>query len=406
VARRRGHGEGTIYRRASGGWAGALTISIDGSGRQRRRYIYGASQREVRSKLGDLRRKLDAGIDVGSGRSVTVGQYLDSWMTDTLDAQVVAGSLRASTRDNYSTMVERHIAPHVGHYRLEDLKPPHLRAWIVELRAKTTTQDRPLSARTIQLAHATLRRALNDAVRDELIARNPALLVQAGRVTRSNIAPLTLEEAKTLLAVAATDRLYALWLVLMSLGLRRGEALALRWSDFDGKAQTVRVSRSLQRERTSGTSTRGRFRGVLIEMPPKTEGSIRVLAVPTSLSAVLKQHWTRQKKERLAAKFWADPDLVFTTSAGTPFDPQNIYKAWHDLCDRAGVRRCRPHDLRHTAASFLLLQGADMRTVMDQLGHTRMATTSDLYTHVLDEVKRDAANRMDGLLRDILPPKR
>lgn len=406
MARRRGHGEGTIYRRASGGWAGALTIRIDGSGRQRRRYVYGDTQREVRSKLGELRRRLDAGLAVGTGRSGTLAQYLESWMTDTLDAQVAAGTLRASTRDNYATMVERHIAPHVGRYRLEELKPPHLRAWIVELRAKTTVRDKPLSARTIQLAHATLRRALNDAVRDEVIPRNPALLVQAGKVTRSTIAPLTLAEAKTLLAVAATDRLYALWLVLMSLGLRRGEALALRWTDFDFDAKTVRISRSLQRERIAGTSTRGRFRGELIEVPPKTEGSIRILALPASLSAVLKQHRTRQKKERFAATFWADPDLVFTTSAGTPFDPQNIYKAWHSLCDLAGVRRCRPHDLRHTAASFLLLQGADMRTVMDQLGHTRMATTSDLYTHVLDEVKRDAANRMDGLLREILPPKR
>jgi integrase len=189
----------------------------------------------------------------------------------------------------------------------------------------------------------------------------------------------------------------------MSLGLRRGEALALRWSDFDFEAKTVRISRSLQRRRTEEPSGRGRFRGELVEEPPKTEGSVRTLALPPSLIDVLKQHSTRQKRERLASVFWADPDLLFTTSAGTAIDPQNIYKAWHELSDRAGVRRCRPHDLRHTAASFLLLQGADMRTVMDQLGHTRMATTSDLYTHVLDEVKRDAANRMDALMRDLLP---
>src|SRR5206468_11128934 len=132
-------------------------------------------------------------------------------------------------------------------YRLDELKPPHLRAWLVDLRQKTSTRGRPLSARTIQLAHATLRRALNDAVRDELIPRNPVLLVQAGKLPRRNIVPLTLAEAKALLATAATDRLYALWLILISLGLRRGEALALRWSDFDFDAMTVRVSRSLQR---------------------------------------------------------------------------------------------------------------------------------------------------------------
>lgn len=402
MTRRRGHGEGSIFRRASGGWAGAVTVGIDGSGRQRRRYVYGASQREVRQKIDALRRQQDAGIVVGTSRGMTVEQYLESWVAGTLTEQVAAGTLRPRTKEHYSDVAERHVIAYIGRYRLEELRPPQLRAWIAELRGKVSERGRPLSARTIQMAHATLRRALNDAVRDELIPRNPALLVQPGRVPRSNIAPLTLAEAKALLATAATDRLYALWLVLMSLGLRRGEALALRWSDFDFEAKTVLISRSLQRRRTEEPSGRGRFRGELVEEPPKTEGSVRTLALPPSLIDVLKQHRIRQKRERLAAVFWADPDLLFTTGAGTAIDPQNIYKAWHGLCDRAKVRRCRPHDLRHTAASFLLLQGADMRIVMDQLGHTRMATTSDLYTHVLDEVKRDAANRMDALLRNIL----
>jgi integrase len=401
MTRRRGHGEGTIFRRGTG-WAGAISLESDGQGRPRRRYVYGSSQREVRQKLDALKRQQDAGIVVGTGRGVTVGQYLDAWTRGTLAEQVASGALRTSTRDGYVDMVERHITPYIGRHRLEELKPPHLRAWIAELRQVTSARGRPLSARTIQLAHATLRRALNDAVRDELIPRNPALLVQPGRVPRKTIEPLTLAEAKSLLATAVEDRLFALWLVLMSLGLRRGEALALRWSDFDFEAQTVGISRSLQRRRTGDVSGRGRYRTELVEEGPKTEGSVRVLALPVSLVAAIKEHRTRQLRERLAAKFWADEDLVFTTPLGTPIDPQNIYHAWHALCDRADVRRCRPHDLRHTAASFLLLQGADMRTVMEQMGHTRMATTSDLYTHVMDEVKRDAANRMDGLLRDLL----
>jgi integrase len=402
MSRRRGHGEGSVFRRGSGGWGGAITVGIDGSGKQHRRYVYGESQREVRQKLDTLRRQQDVGIVVGTRRGVTVGQYLESWVAGMLTEQVAAGVIRPRTKEHYSDMAERLIVPYIGRYRLEDLRPPQLRTWIAELRGKTSQRGRPLSARTIQMAHATLRRALNDALRDELIPRNPALLVQPGKLPRSNIAPLTLAEAKALLATASTDRLYALWLVLMSLGLRRGESLALRWSDFDFEARTVRISRSLQRRRTEDPSARGRYRGELVEEPPKTEGSIRVLALPQSLLDVLKQHRARQGRQRLAAVFWADPDLLFTTSAGTAIDPQNIYKAWHDLCDRAEVRRCRPHDLRHTAASFLLLQGADMRTVMDQLGHTRMATTSDLYTHVLDEVKRDAANRMDALMQDLL----
>ena len=300
-------------------------------------------------------------------------------------------------------MVTRHITPYIGKHRLEELRPPHLRAWLCELRQVVSVRGRPLSARTIQLAHATLRRALNDAVRDELIGRNPALLVRPGRVPRRNVDPLTRDEAKALLTAATDDRLFALWLVLMSLGLRRGEALGLHWADVDLDAGTLTVARSLQRIRTTETSADGSRRTELVETLPKSEGSIRALALPASLQAALRAHRARQHRERLAAAAWLDPELVFCTTLGTPIEPRNVYRAWHVVCDRAGVRRCRPHDLRHSAASFLLLQGADMRTIMEQLGHTRMATTTDLYAHVLDEVKRDAAERMDGLLQELLP---
>jgi integrase len=239
-------------------------------------------------KLDNLRRQLDMGIVIGTSRGVTVTQYLEAWVAGTLAEQVAAGTLRTSTRDSYADTVERHITPYVGRHRLEELKPPHLRAWIAEPRKTTSARGRLLSARSIQLAHATLRRAFNDAVRDELIPRNPALLVQPGKVPRSTVQPLTIAEAKALLSAAVADRLYALWLVLMSLGLRRGEALALRWSDFDFEARTVHISRSLQRRCTDEPSTRGRYRYELLEMPPKTEGSIRGLALPPSLLTVLK----------------------------------------------------------------------------------------------------------------------
>jgi integrase len=136
-------------------------------------------------------------------------------------------------------------------------------------------------------------------------------------------------------------------------------------------------------------------------VPPKTIGSIRRIALPGVLVDALTAHRQQQVVEREAASYWGDDDLVFTSSIGTWLEPQNVYKAWHELCERAGVRRCRPHDLRHTAASILLLQGADMRVVMDVLGHTRMSTTSDLYTHVLHEVRVDAAQRMDTFIRGL-----
>ena len=136
-------------------------------------------------------------------------------------------------------------------------------------------------------------------------------------------------------------------------------------------------------------------------METKTDASVRTIALPDVVVDALRRHRATQDSDAAEATVWVNPNLVFTTHVGTWLDPRNVYGYWHELCDRAEVRRCRPHDLRHTAASVLLLQGTDMRTVMEILGHSRMATTSDLYTHVLAEVKADAANRMDTFLRGL-----
>lgn len=397
---KRGHGEGTVYRHR-GRWAGAITVGFTPDGEQQRRYVSGDTRKECLDKLDDLRRLRDTGHLVATTRGMTVKDYFDEWAIGTIAHQVAIGELRESTADNYLDLADRMIVPYLGRHRLEELKPVHLREWLATLRGTTNARGRPYSSRTVQLAHAILRRALNDALRDELVTRNVALLVKAGRVTSPEVEPLRPDELKLLLAEAPNDRLHALWLLLISLGLRRGEALGLHWDDIDFEANTLSVRRSLQRRRTKEVTPSGRRRGHLAEVETKTASSVRTVALPEVLVEALHQHRERQDAERREAFAWVNPDLVFSTHLGTWFDPQNVYVFWHALCDRAGVRRCRPHDLRHTAASVLLMQGADMRTVMEVLGHSRMATTSDLYTHVLAEVKADAAMRMDAFLRGL-----
>jgi integrase len=253
--------------------------------------------------------------------------------------------------------------------------------------------------------HAVLRKALTDAVRDGLLTRNPVLVVQPPRVTSTKVVPLTPDEARRLLAAGETSRLRALWLVLLGLGLRRGEALALRWDDIDLDHKTLSVRRSLQRLRGEIDPVTRLHCTHLVEAATKTTGSVRVLALPAALATALTDHRTAQIAERLAAPVWFDSDLVFTTTIGTPLEPRNVSRDWQALLGRASIERSlRIHDLRHSAASFLLMRGTDMRLVMDVLGHTRMSTTSDLYTHVLDEVKRQAAIAMDGLLSDLRRP--
>jgi integrase len=162
------------------------------------------------------------------------------------------------------------------------------------------------------------------------------------------------------------------------------------------------VSATLQRVRGDFDPARGHYRTHLAEKVPKTERSQRRLALPEYVRDALREHQQEQRKEQTSARHWSDRDLVFTTPLGTPLEQRNVLRDWHSLCERAGIERpLRVHDLRHAAASFWLEEGADMRSVMEALGHSRMATTSDIYAHLSDEGRRLTASRMDGFLRSI-----
>lgn len=263
---------------------------------------------------------------------------------------------------------------------------------------ENSARGRPLSARTVAYCHAILRAALSDAVRDELIRRNVAQLVEPPRVRTPPVEPLTAAEAEAVLAAARGDNLHALWVVLLGLGLRRGEALGLQWGDIDFECQTIKISRSLQRLRGAKDPETGKHRGKLALTDTKTESSTASLALPQFVSDALRDHRQQQLSTRLAAPVWINPEFVFTSSVGTPLEPRNVNREWNDLLDRAHVRRVKLHATRHTTASLLLREGVDMKIVQSVLRHSRLSTTADIYSHVYDEVKRDAAQRLDSLL--------
>ena len=260
-----------------------------------------------------------------------------------------------------------------------------------------------LSARTVAYAHAVLRSALSDAVDDQIVARNVATLVHPPSGRSREIQPLTDTEVAQLLAEAVDDRLSVLWLTMLSLGLRLGEALALRWEDLDLVKGTVSISRSLQRQRGAADPVTGLRRGKLIESSPKTSAGTAMLPVPAVLLDALARHRESQREARAAALVWADPGLVFTTTIGSSLEPRNVHRAWTGLSDRAGVRRSRPHDLRHTTATFLLAEGIDLKVIQKTLRHSRYQTTADTYAHVAAEVQTRGAMAMDRVLRQVAP---
>lgn len=399
------------YRRSSDGKWVAVAYWPNG----KRKPCYGDTAEEAEEKRRRFYREIEDQAPVTVGRTDTLEQYLRGpWLTVTLPQRVSAGRLAESTLDSYREKCELHIIPHLGKVPLVELGTVHIRQWLLELAKKSSgrtpkkpapgekrPRPAPLSARTQAYCFAVLRRALNDAVDDELIKNNPMLRVDPPVVEKREADPLTKEEIGKLLGAAAGDRLWAYWVVVLALGLRRGEGLGLRWDDLDLDKGTVRLRASVQRIRGELDEETGRRVGRLALKGLKTQASKATIALPKSAVEALREHRKAQNAERLAAKVWADKTLVFTTKIGTPIEPRNINRAWNALCDRAGVRRVRVHDLRHAAGS-LLLGKVDLKVIQTTLRHTRLSTTADIYVHVLDDVQREAAEGMDAVLRPLL----
>jgi integrase len=319
-------------------------------------------------------RALQQGLQIDPQRQ-TVGQFLDRWLSD-----CVATSTRPRTLDSYTDAVRLHLTPTLGKVALAKLSPQHVQGMIKEKLACG------FSPRSVQYMHSVLSRALNRALKWDLVPRNVCTLVPAPRAPLHQVEPLSPDDSRRLLdAVKGTDD-EALYSVAMALGLRKGEALGLRWQDVDLDARTLTVRHQLQ-------TVRGKK---LTE--PKSERSRRTLPLPEFSVKALRSHRGRQRQARLVAgSRWRETGHVFTTSIGTPMDTSRVSKRFRKALKRAGLPHKRFHDLRHTAASLLLAQGVQPRVVMETLGHSQISVTMNTYTHVMPVLLRDAAEKMDAI---------
>jgi integrase len=374
----------------------------------RRKVVYGATERAAIKARRDLLSEIDAGRPVALGRTPKLGDYLNRWLDVRIAGEVDAGHLDLNTANNYRDMIEGHILPtFLAKVKITELTTDDIRAWQRERLKAESSRSRPgtpktYSPRTVGLAQATLRRALNDAVADEGygLNRNVAGLVKlpAGQ---SRKAPQPSEaDLSKVFAAMITDKRRALWLTMLALGERRGEALGMRWSLTDLDGASVKLRKQITRVRGELNPETGRRRGRLVEKDLKTEASKAALGLPAMLAEVLRAHRREQAAEQLAARVWADPDLVFSTSVGTPLEPRNVNRDWDAVCQRAGVKM-RLHDLRHAAASLAFAEGATMKEVQAMLRHTRESTTSDIYVELFASVRRGTTDRMDAVLRRI-----
>jgi integrase len=397
-------GEGSVYQRASDGkWCASVTLP---SGR--RKTVYGEDEKAALKARRKLLQDMESGRPVSLGRTPKLADYLNRWLDVRIAGEVEAGHLDENTANNYRDMITGHIlSTFLAKVKITQLTTDDIRAWQRDrLRAHTTrsTPDSPktYSPRTVGLAQATLRRALNDAVADEGygLSRNVAALVNLPAGQSKKAPQPSEEDLSKVFAEMITDKRRALWLTMLALGERRGEALGMRWSLTDLDAASTKLRKQVQRIRGEVNPDTGKRRGRLVEKDLKTDASKAALGLPPSLVEVLRVHKREQAAAQLAARRWADADLIFTTSVGTALEPRNVNRDWDAVCERAGVK-IRLHDLRHAAASLAFAEGASMKEVQALLRHTRESTTSDIYVEVFESVRRGTTDRMDTVLKRI-----
>jgi integrase len=367
MARRRDSGDGLLRPRiikgVQVGWVGALWVGGE------RRWRYGKTKEEVKTKLKALTGARDEGRTVPKGRW-TVDDFINYWL------EKRERDLRPRTLVRYRELLTLHVSPTLGKMDLRRLSTMD----IDSLYAAKLKEGK--SATTVGHLHAVLQMMLDNADALDLVPRNVARLATPPRPERFEGKELTGEEAARLLAATANDRLSALWRLAIVTGMRQGELLGLTWGAVDLEAATLTVKAALQR--MSGEPPR------LVE--PKTETSKRTIPLMAREVTELRRHRARQKAERLAAgKAWDNAlDLVFTNPEGRPLWYNAVEKRLTRLLDAEALPKLRFHDLRRSCASILLGLGVNPKTVSELLGHSKVSMTLDVYSRSSPGIKRAA----------------
>lgn len=375
---KRGAGEGSIRRRSDGRWEARLTLD-DGS----RKSFYGASRTEVREKLTAAQRDRDTGLPVIADERLTLGAFVTTW----LEAKTPP-TVEPSTHKRYTELLTLHVVPTLGSVPLTRVTPAQVQALYARL------QREGLSPTTVRKTHMVLHAVLRTAVRMGVATRNVTELVDAPRNAASEIHPLSRAQVQALLDAAADDRIAPLLMLAVSTGMRQGELLGLHWRDVDLDDGSLQVRQVQQRQK-----------GVLIYKRPKTAKSRRRIALAPTAVAALRAHSARlaQVRLRLGAA-WAEGvaaahrDLVFPNAIGRPYPAESLVLDFRRVLKKADLPSVRFHDLRHTAATLLLGARVNPKVVSEMLGHSTVAITLDIYSHVLPDMQQDAAAVMERLI--------
>ena len=392
---RRGKGEGSVFEQPNGSWRGKVTVGYSDEGKQKFRWVSGKTQGEALAKVAELKQQLATGTYTDT--KLTVKEYLERWLG------YRAGQVKPRTVELYKHLAEYHMVKKIGQKRLDKLTPLDVQVMVSDLAITS-------GVRTANQCRTVLYSAMKQAVRWQLVIRNPVEATDPLKETAREMVLWTSQDVVRFLDTSRTHRLYALFYLALSTGMRRGELLGLRWRDIEGSSFRIRQTVVLIGNKpTIGT--------------PKTKKGQRRVSVSPDVLTTLEDHRLRQTAEKArVGDAWKEHDLIFPSEVGTPMQSRNLERTWYALQDtaRAAWRkaaheagdtvtlagleagklmpRARLHDLRHLHVSLLVKNGVDARTIADRVGHARASFTLDVYTHLFDEQRTAAAVSLLDLL--------
>ncbi len=383
MAKKRANGEGSIRKRSDGRWEGRYTAGYGPDGKRIIKNVLGKTQAEVREKLSKALEESKE-LDLVRTDAYTVAQWLRLWFE-----LYSKPNIRPTTADYYNRYIEQHVIPRIGSIKLNKFTSREIQKLYKDLQEngrlrEVQKKENPgLSNSTVRGIHMMLHNALDRAVKERLILRNPTEDCIIPKLEKQEMKILHPEDMKSYLEAADKRGLLPMFYLELVTGVRKGELTALLWSDLDAEHRTISVSKQV-------LSSSG---GILTVGKPKTENSIRKISIPKEAVNLLEQEHQKHPD---------NPYLFPSPQTGGMYHPDSIVNLHKKILKDAGLEHIRFHDLRHTFATIALQNGVDVKTVSSMLGHYDAGFTLRTYTHVTRQMQEKAAEKMGDFMAQVM----
>lgn len=375
MAKKRKNGQGTVRHRSDGRWEGRHIVGYDENGKAITKSVLNKTKLACIEKLKELQAEYTEVTPSKLKSDMHFGEWINYWYENHCKP-----TIRPTTQKGYEALINGHAVPGLGHLPLNKLTQADCQKFLNEMktnsrRSHRDTKGTAMSTRSVLLCHLVIRMALDRAVKDGLIKKNPILGVKLPQSEQKEMKVLTKEEIQRFLIQAKEEGLYELFLLELTTGLRRGEILALTWDDLNFETGELHISKQ-------ATLVGGK----ITISEPKTKAAFRSIILPPPMVEVLKEY----KKSSFTP-------LLFPSrlKPEQPIDPSHIRKRLQVILERAGCKKVRFHDLRHTFATMSLEHGMDLKTLSTIIGHVSAKTTLNIYTHVTSDMEENAAVSID-----------